>query len=107
MEGWTEDNVKTKLLADQPYCFFVAFLAYSFMLFIEKVLFNSQSLIPLVSEEKGHSHGHHHEEEAHEHEHHQDHAHEEEDSDEEEEAMKNVVSTKGKFASFLGVRNSN
>ena len=62
----------------------------------------------MVSGEEGHSHGHKHEEE------HVSDVHresvqekEEEDEDEDEEAFKNVVSSKGKFASFLGMRNCN
>ena len=66
------------------------------MLFLEKVLFSSQSLIPMVS---GDGHGHSHGDEI-------NHDHVEDDKDEDEEAFKNVVSSKGKFASFLGLRNS-
>jgi hypothetical protein len=72
------------------------------MLLIEKVIFSSQSIIPLVSGEPGHGHSHGGEELPH------DHAHQENlenQDDEEEEAIKNVVSAKGKFASFLGLRN--
>ncbi len=76
------------------------------MLFVEKVLFNASSLIPMVSgEAHGHGHGHEHEHEHENHEHsHLDESNESEE-DEDEEAFKNVVSAKGKFASFLGMRN--
>ncbi len=72
------------------------------MLMIEKVVFSSQSIIPFVSGEAGHGHSHGEEEQ------HHDHSHQEnleKEDDEEEEAIKNVVSAKGKFASFLGLRN--
>lgn len=98
-----------------PLTFFLAFLSYSFMLLIEKVLFNSPALIPFLSAaegEVGHSHSHGHEE-SHSHneikaskeEKSQEHVLDEEDSDEDEEAFKNIVSTKGKYGSFMQIRN--
>ena len=115
-EDWAKANIKDEHLQELPYAFFVTFFAYSFMLFVEKVLFSTPSLIPLVSGE-GHPHGHdhgdhsgHNHDEPIETEHKElksiDHGKDgEEDSDEDEEAFKNVVSAKGKFASFLGMRN--
>jgi len=103
-----------------PFAFFLAFGSYSLILFVEKIAFDSHALIE-------HDHGDHdeHEAEHHDHDHTQElkskkdskkgtaeeklispQAEESEDSDEEEEAMKNVVSSRGKFASFLHMRNS-
>jgi len=65
--------------------FYLTFLSYSFLLFTEKVAFSS-TISP------AHSHSH------------DDNL--KNNSDEEEEVLKNVVSTKGKFASFLQIRNS-
>jgi ABC-type nickel/cobalt efflux system permease component RcnA len=73
---------------EMPYAFFLSFFVYSFLLFSEKVLLSSSIKQPHI----------------HDHEHHYDEV--ENDSDVEEEVLKNVVSTKGKFASFLQVRNS-
>lgn len=102
MEEWSEKNFESELLQELPYCYFIVFISYSFLLFVEKILFNSQSLIPMMNDGHGHGHGHGHDEDKKS----QDSFSDSEDSDEEEEAMKNVVSAKGKFASFLGVRNS-
>lgn len=85
-------------MKELPYCFFICFGAYSFMLLMEKVLFSSQSLIPMVSGDGGHGHSHGEDQ--------NNHSHDENEKDEDEEAFKNVVSAKGKFASFLGLRNS-
>lgn len=117
-EDWAKANIKDEHMQELPYAFFVSFFAYSFMLFVEKVLFSTPSLIHGISGEAAHSHNH------------EDHNHarnlileegksdkniqlksvdhgnaEDADSDEDEEAFKNVVSAKGKFASFLGMRN--
>lgn len=80
---------------DLPYPFFYCFLSYSFLLLVEKVCFNTSMIIPLdVSDKTGKD------------------SHIESlpnidyDSDEEEDIIKNIVSTKGKFASFLQIRNS-
>lgn len=78
-----------------PYAFFVAFAAYSFLLLIEKVAFSATSLLPA---QDIHSHG--------------DQLNDvnvdsQGDSDEDEETLKNVITTKGKFASFLQIRNCN
>lgn len=91
-----------------PFGFIIAFLAYSFLLFMEKVAFNTMSIIPLqyetaefnrqASEEKDSSAD---ESSVHSHVH----AGEEHDSDEDEETIRNVISNKGKFASFLQIRN--
>ena len=99
LEKWSQ-TIETEFFKELPYCFFLTFLSYSMMLFFEKILFNSQSLIPMNYEENahGHSHGFHELKDVDE--------PEVANSDEEEEIMKNVVSTKGKFASFLGIRNS-
>ena len=101
-EDWAKKNINDEKLQDLPFCFFIAFLAYSFFLFIEKVLFNASSLIPMV---RGDGHGHGHAHDTHEHEHHPEHSSPDTSEDEDEEAFKNVVSSKGKFASFLGMRN--
>jgi len=81
-------------LYELPYSFFFSFLSYSILLLLEKVCFNTSMIIPLdLNEEQG-----------------KDSIIEPlddlEDRDQEEEIMKNVVSTKGKFASFLQIRNS-
>lgn len=81
------------LLYDLPYSFFFTFLSYSCLLLLEKVCFNTSMIIPLdLNEEQGRA------------------SHIEPmqnlDEDEEEEIIRNVVSTKGKFASFLQIRNS-
>jgi ABC-type nickel/cobalt efflux system permease component RcnA len=108
-EEWAKKNINQENLQELPYCFFVAFLAYSFFLFVEKVLFSASSLIPMIRGE-GHHHGHDHDHvhdshEHHEHDHHPEHSSPDTSEDEDEEAFKNVVSSKGKFASFLGMRN--
>ncbi len=98
-----------------PLSFFLAFASYSMILFVEKIAFDSHALID-HDHEGGHGHSH------------EDHElksqgksqeknlgekliakkeeEESDDSDVEEEAMKNVVSSRGKFASFLQMRNS-
>jgi hypothetical protein len=73
-----------------PYAFFISFFIYSFLLFSEKVLMSRSIQQPHIPDDNHH--------------HHYDDV--ENDSDVEEEVLKNVVSTKGKFASFLQVRNS-
>jgi hypothetical protein len=73
---------------EMPYAFFVSFFIYSFLLFSEKVILSKSVQLPEI-----HDHDHHHYDDV------------ENDSDIEEEVLKNVVSTKGKFASFLQVRN--
>ena len=98
-----------KLLSTYPSAYFLAFCSYSLILFIEKVAFNSHQLLD-------HGHGH---------------SHEPpkvdissvdqsgrlgeglvpntstiENEDEAEEAYKRAVTTKGKLASFLFLRNS-
>jgi zinc transporter ZupT len=111
-----EEHVKTSLPENwqgMPWAFFITFGAYSFMLLVEKIMFSTQSIIPLISAQDGHgahghAHGDHHEHKDEESEHiHADSetSSDQEDSDEEEETIKNVVSTKGKFASFLQVKN--
>ena len=116
-ENISEEHEKWK---GMPYAEFIAFFSYSCMLFIEKVCFSTQSLIPMLNGD-GHSHGHGHGDEDHSHEHeaerrgsHSSHGkiqgnqvESESDSDEDEAAFKNVVGAKGKFASFLQIRNSN
>lgn len=94
-----------------PIPYMCAFLSYSLILFVEKIAFDSHSLIEHEHDHGGHGH-HHNEEEIEmknnlkksEHKHDED---DDEDSDLEEEALKNVISSKGKFASFLYVRNQN
>lgn len=82
------------LIYDLPYSFFFSFLSYSCLLLLEKVCFNTSMIIPLdLSEEQGNES--------------LIEPLENLDQDEEEEIIKNVVSTKGKFASFLQIRNSN
>jgi zinc transporter 1/2/3 len=118
---FNEEENKASPFNGLPNAYFVAFLCYSLILFIEKVAFDSHSLIE--HDHEGHSHGHGHD--------HADHAlndkkdekkiplksthaqelnsdkedKENDDSDEDEEAIKNVVSSRGKFASFLQQRN--
>ncbi len=101
-ESWAKTNIEQENLQELPYCFFVCFGAYSFMLLMEKVVFSSQSLIPMISGEAGHGHAH--GEDLHEQINHEE-GEKLEGEDEDEEAFKNVVSSKGKFASFLGLRN--
>lgn len=62
------------------------------MLLIEKILFSTQSLIPLIVSE---------------HDQEEMQGIDELDEDEDELALKNVISAKGKFASFMQIRNSN
>jgi hypothetical protein len=84
---------------EMPYSFFLAFATYSFLLFFEKVAFNMNSIIP----DDGQPHHHHHHEEEKDGE--GDRKEVKEDSeDEDEEVFKNVVSTRGKFASFMQIR---
>jgi hypothetical protein len=89
----SENSEEHSAWEEMPYAFFISFLIYSFLLFSEKVLL-SKSI-----NSDSHAHDHHKEEQ-----HNYDDV--ENDSDVEEEVLKNVVSTKGKFASFLQVRNS-
>jgi zinc transporter ZupT len=106
-----------------PFPFFLAFGSYSLILFVEKIAFDSHALIEHDHGDEGHDHGDHAS-----HDHTQElksrkeskkgtveeklispkepEGEESEDSDEEEEALKNVVSSRGKFASFLHMRNS-
>jgi zinc transporter ZupT len=99
--------------------------SYSLILFIEKVAFDSHSLIEHDHEHgHDHAHSHGHDDSSHDHKHESKKvndlkvplnsaSHEmksnqddqDEGSDDEEEALKNVVSSKGKFASFLQQRN--
>lgn len=103
-QDWAEDAIKGHEWHEMPYAYFTAFLAYAFMLLIEKIFFNSQSLIPMLNgAQAGHAHGHDHE---HGEDNHSQNSEESEDSDAEEEVIKNVVSTKGKFGSFLQISNS-
>jgi hypothetical protein len=80
---------------EMPYSFFIAFATYSFLLFFEKVAFNINAIIP----DDGLPHHHHEEEKEGE-----VNQVKEDSSDEDEEVFKNVVSTRGKFASFMQVR---
>lgn len=98
-EDWAKKNVSNHQWQEMPYSYFIAFFAYGFMLLIEKIAFSSQSLIPMLNGAEAHGHVHLNEEEIHSHHSSQ------ENTDEEEEAIKNVVSTKGKFASFLQIKN--
>lgn len=108
---WADNGgIENEKLKEIPLCEFIVFGAYSFMLLIEKIVFSAQSLIPMLNEGGGHGHGHGHDDDVKmltddkkspilpE---------DDEDSDEDEEAFKNVVSAKGKFASFLQIRNCN
>ena len=105
MESWAHESIKDPKWQEMPYCFFISFLSYSFMLFVEKVCFSFTSLIPIINDIEPHGHAHQHNEIDSGHlpsEHiHEDQA----DNDENEEVFKNVVSTKGKFASFMQIRN--
>jgi hypothetical protein len=102
MDEYADYYIDNKSLKEMPYSFFLAFFAYSFMLLIEKVVFNSQTLIPFLNEGAGgHGHGHAHDDEIKA----EPQLGEEEDPDEEEEAFKNAVSTRGKYASFMQLRN--
>lgn len=77
------------------------------MLFVEKVCFSFTSLIPIVNDIEPHGHAHQNSEIDSGHLP-SEHIHEDQvDDDENEEVFKNVVSTKGKFASFMQIRNCN
>jgi zinc transporter ZupT len=98
-----------------PLAFFLTFASYSLILFVEKIAFDSHSLIEHDHGEEGHAHDHAHNEELKSHKSEKKalgekliskDGSESEDSDEEEEALKNVVSSRGKFASFMQMRNS-
>ena len=112
------------ILGEYPCAYFMAFGSYSLILFIEKVAFNSHALI-IHDHEHGHGHEHHH----HEHEEIKNTGllppvdiHEIENQeqlvpnnegepkkpteDETEQAVKNVISSSGRLASFLFLRNS-
>jgi zinc transporter ZupT len=123
-----------------PLSFFLAFLSYSLILFVEKIAFDSHSLIDHEHDHGKHSHDHVH---SHNHElrsnknkdtseslensqeaqhksgknidenqlaenliHNHEDNDESSDSDVEEEALKTVVSSIGKLASFMHMRNS-
>jgi hypothetical protein len=104
LESWADDSIMDEKWKEMPYCFFISFLAYSFMLFVEKVCFSSTSLIPILNDVE--PHGHSHNDERHSSMHSSDHENQDEvTEDENEETFKNVVSTKGKFASFMQIRN--
>jgi len=123
-EHYFKDNAPDSSFKELPNAYFIAFLCYSLVLFVEKVAFDSHSLIEHEGGEHGHGHGHGHEEHGHGHDHKDElkaplkpqelksdhnhtHNHDEkdDDSDEDEEAIKNVVSSRGKFASFMHQRN--
>lgn len=52
---------------EMPYVYALVWLSYSFLLLVEKVVFDASALL---GKEKGHHHGHDHGHEEHEHEHH-------------------------------------
>ncbi len=78
---------QNSILTDIPICNIIAFLSFSLILFIEKVVFNSHSLI-----DHGHDHGH-------------DHGEHDEDNidyeDEEEENIQNMMTTTRKFGTLF------
>lgn len=109
LSEYADINITNEKWREMPYAEFIVFISYSFMLFIEKVCFSTQSLIPMLNEGGNHGHHHEHDEERSHSSHGLIQGKEEEvesDSDEDEEAFKNVVGAKGKFASFLQIRNS-
>jgi hypothetical protein len=89
---------------EMPYSYFLAFVAYSFLLFVEKIAL-SYSISPEHSHDHGHEHG--------------EHKHRatvvrtpdlqqvevkcdnDDCEDDEEEIIKNVVSSRGRLASFM------
>ncbi len=124
-----EDYLKTtdSIWKNIPLPYFFVFLSYSLILFVEKIAFDSHALIEHDHDHGGHSHdnGKH----SHDHENQEEtelrsskqkddsglgqnllareeNNEDESDSDVEEEALKNVVSSRGKFASFMQMRNS-
>ena len=92
-EKYFADLKKTngdKLIYNLPYSFFFCFFSYAFLLLVEKIFFNTSMIIPIdLNEDQGISG-----------------FDNKESNDEEEETIKNIVSAKGKFASFLQIRNS-
>lgn len=99
--------------AKLPLAFMTCFFSYAMILFIEKVAFNSHSLI---DHDHGHGDGHSHDHEVAENFH--DHSdleeknekllkekQDEEEEEEEEDALKAVLTTKGRFSSFIMSRN--
>lgn len=121
IEEYFEDEPDS-LWKKLPISFFLAFIAYSLILFVEKVAFDSHALIEHEHEE-GHGHSHdnknvHDEKEMKSQkgkselkeklvdDKKEDSGSESSDSDVEEDTIRNVVSSRGKFASFLHMRNS-
>lgn len=82
------------------WCYFITFFAYSFILLINKVVFDYS-----IGGTSGHGHSHGH---GHQHGDEKKNALVEEpddDDDEEEEAFKSVVGTKGRFSTFMHINN--
>jgi hypothetical protein len=103
--SWANDNIKEEKWKEMPYSFFLSFLAYSFMLLIEKVFLTSSSLIPLVNKCDSETHSH-----RPSNSYASDHKSEktievESEDDDDEQTFKNVISIKGRFASFMQIRN--
>lgn len=122
-ENLEEGNKK---LMDARLTYYLSFLTYSLILFVEKVAFNSHALIA-----HDHDHGHHHGEDEdehehehehehqHEHEHEHQHQHEHEQEDNKmplvpegrlsdgsaEDNVKNLVTSKGQMATYMYKRN--
>jgi zinc transporter 1/2/3 len=121
-EGYFKKMAPESAFKDLPNAYFIAFLCYSLVLFVEKVAFNSHALIEHDhGDGHGHNHGH---EELHGHDSKKetlapkkvaaapqelssdrDRDDGEDSEDEDENTIKNVVSSRGKFASFLQQRN--
>jgi len=119
----TTDSIWKKI----PFPYFLAFLSYSLILFVEKIAFDSHALIKDDNDNVGYSddNGKHSDDNQNQEETElrsskqrddsglgqnllaaEENNEDESDSDVEEEALKNVVSSRGKFASFMQMRNS-
>ena len=115
LEDYLLDN-GYNTLARLPLCYFIAFFAYSLILFIEKVAFDSHALIEHEHEDgdsHGHNHNHNHEENKKDNKiHKEDNDESESGSETDEDVVKNLVSTQGRIGSFIksqsnSIRNNN
>lgn len=74
----------------------MSFISYTFLLLVEKIVFNTSMIIPLNLNEDSNIRN----------SNENKNIEKENENDEEEETIKNIISSKGKFASFLQIRNS-
>lgn len=94
-KNYFEKNKIENLASRMPLSYILVFCAFSLILFIEKVAFDSHSIIEHEHGDGGHGHGH-----GHGHDH-GDHKDDEDNEEDEEEVMKNLVSSTKRAGSFI------